>query len=135
VRTTPKKRLREVDFIFDGQELRGLEQNPQTSSRWAQFARAGHKVMQFRSEGRYVANLVDGKVTMYGGNKRGETRPALFPWECYHQTTLDPSILGPYRLEILFPLVGGYPRASSTIYSDGVGLSHQGSHFLVQQAT
>src|SRR6059058_1972051 len=26
VRTTPKKRLREVDFVFDHQELRGLEQ-------------------------------------------------------------------------------------------------------------
>src|SRR3989442_8933603 len=76
VRTTPKKRLREVDFIFDGQELRGLEQNPQTSTRWAQRARARYKVMQFLSAGRYVANVVDGKVTMYGGKKRGGTRPA-----------------------------------------------------------
>ena len=38
VRTTPKKRLREVDFVFDHQELRGLEQNPETASRWAQLA-------------------------------------------------------------------------------------------------
>ena len=51
VRTTPKKRLRQVDFVFDGQELRGLEQNPETGSRWAQLARAGHKVMPFLSEG------------------------------------------------------------------------------------
>ena len=65
-RTTPKKRLREVDFIFDGQELRGLEQNPETGSRWAQLARAGHRVMQFLSMGRYVANVMDGKVTLYG---------------------------------------------------------------------
>ena len=50
VRTTPKKRLRQVDFVFDGQELRGLEQNPETGSRRAQLARAGHKVMQFLSE-------------------------------------------------------------------------------------
>ena len=28
VRTTPKKRMREVDFVFDHQELRGLEQTP-----------------------------------------------------------------------------------------------------------
>ena len=77
VRTTPKKRLREVDFIFDGQELRGLEQNSETSSRWAQLAGAGHKVMQFLSEGRYVANVVDGKVTMYSGKKRVGIRPAL----------------------------------------------------------
>ena len=66
VRSTPKKGLRQVDFIFDGNEIRGLEQNPQTKSRWAQLARSGKKVMQFLSEGRYVANVVDGKVTLYG---------------------------------------------------------------------
>lgn len=66
VRTTPRKRLREVDFVFEGQELRALEQNPETGSRWAQLARAGQKVMQFLSAGRYIANVVDGKVTLYG---------------------------------------------------------------------
>jgi hypothetical protein len=44
---------------------KGLEQNPQTKSRWAQLARSGKKVMQFLSEGRYVANVVDGKVMFY----------------------------------------------------------------------
>jgi hypothetical protein len=48
-----------VDFVFDGNEIRGLEQNPQTKSRWAQLASCGKKVMQFLSEGRYVANVVD----------------------------------------------------------------------------
>jgi hypothetical protein len=66
VRRTPKRGLRQVDFTFDGNEIRGLEQNPQTKSRWAQLARSGKKVMQFLSEGRYVANVVDGKVTSYG---------------------------------------------------------------------
>src|SRR6266478_576933 len=66
VRTTPKRGLRQVDFVFEGKEIRGLEQNPQTKSRWAQIARSGKKVMQFLSEGRYVANVVDGKVTVYG---------------------------------------------------------------------
>jgi hypothetical protein len=66
VRRTPKRGLRQVDFMFDGSEIRGLEQNPQTKSRWAQLARSGKKVMQFLSEGRYVANVVDGKVTLYG---------------------------------------------------------------------
>jgi hypothetical protein len=66
VRRTPKRSLRQVDFIFDGNEIRGLEQNPDTKSRWAQMARSGKKVMQFLSEGRYVANVVDGKVTIYG---------------------------------------------------------------------
>jgi hypothetical protein len=69
VRETPRKRLREVDFEFDGHTLRGLEQNPKTESRWAQLARAGHKVMQFLSAGRYIGVVVDGKVTLYGGKK------------------------------------------------------------------
>ena len=66
VRRTPKRGLRQVDFTFDRNEIRGLEQNPQTKSRWAQMARSGKKVMQFLNEGRYVANVVDGKVTFYG---------------------------------------------------------------------
>jgi len=66
VRRTPKLGLREVDFVFDGDEIRGLEQNPDTKSRWAQLARSGKKAMQFLSEGRYVANVVDGKVMRYG---------------------------------------------------------------------
>jgi hypothetical protein len=106
VRETPRKRLREVDFVFEGQAsrktirgandaprksdrgansasrksirdtkivLRGIEQNPKTESRWAQLARAGHKVMQFLSAGRYIGNVVDGKVTIYGGRKKTGT--------------------------------------------------------------
>jgi hypothetical protein len=71
VRRTPKRGLRQVDFVFEGKEIRGLEQNPQTKSRWAQMARSGKKVMQFLSESRYAANVVDGKVTLYAG--RGGT--------------------------------------------------------------
>ena len=71
VRITPKKGLRQVDFMFDGNEIRGLEQNPETKSRWAVLARCGKKVMQFLSEGRYVANVVDGKVTVYGRGTDG----------------------------------------------------------------
>jgi len=66
VQHSPKRRLRQVDFVFEGKEIRGLEQNRQTKSRWAQMARLGKKVMQFLSEGRYMANVVDGKVTLYG---------------------------------------------------------------------
>jgi hypothetical protein len=50
-RRTPKRGLRQVDFVFDGNEIRGLEQNPHTKSRWARLARSGKKVMQFLSEG------------------------------------------------------------------------------------
>lgn len=67
VRRTPKRGLRQVDFAFDGNEIRGLEQNPDTRSEWAQMARSGKKVMQFLSERRYVAVVVDGKVKLYGG--------------------------------------------------------------------
>jgi precorrin-3B methylase len=66
VRSTPRKGLRQVDFVYDENEIRGLEQNPDTKSRWAQLARAGKKVMQFLSEGRYVAVVVDGDVRLYG---------------------------------------------------------------------
>jgi hypothetical protein len=43
VRRTPKRGLRQVDFVFDGNEIRGLEQNPDTKSRWAQMARSGKR--------------------------------------------------------------------------------------------
>ena len=62
---TPKRGLRQVDFTYDGDKIRGLEQNPHTKSRWAQLARSGKKVMQFLSGGRYLANVADGKVTYY----------------------------------------------------------------------
>ncbi len=75
VRPTPSKHLLQVDFEFSGQTLRGLEQNPKTASRWAQLSRAGHKVMQFLSEGRYLANVVDGKVTLYGAKTNKTRRP------------------------------------------------------------
>src|SRR6202140_3743222 len=65
VRLTPKRRLRQVNFTFDGNKIRGLEQNPETKSRWAKIARSGKKVMQFLSDGRYVANVIDGQMTHY----------------------------------------------------------------------
>src|SRR6059058_416337 len=66
VRRTSRSRLREVDFQFEEHELRGLEQNPKTASRWAQLARKGKKVMQFLQQRRYIAVVVDGKVQFYG---------------------------------------------------------------------
>jgi hypothetical protein len=55
VKQTPRRRLRQVDFQFDGKDIRGLEQNPDTKSRWAQQARAGKKVMQFLADSGYIA--------------------------------------------------------------------------------
>jgi hypothetical protein len=60
------KRLRQVAFVFDGNTIMGIEQNPKTKSRWAAMARAGKRVMQFFQDGRYVAVVADGKVTLYG---------------------------------------------------------------------
>jgi len=66
VRRTAKRKLRQVDFRCLGRELRGLEQNPHTKSRWAAMARQGKKVMQFLDGGGYVAVVVDGKMKAYG---------------------------------------------------------------------
>jgi hypothetical protein len=66
VRSTAKRKLKQVDFQFDGKELRGLEQNPDTKSRWAAMARNGKKVMQFLEGGRYIAVVADWKVHLYG---------------------------------------------------------------------
>jgi hypothetical protein len=71
VKDTARRRLRQVDFRFDGKSLRGLEQNPETKSRWAAMARAGEKVMQFLENGRYLAVVSDGKVHFY--KKSSET--------------------------------------------------------------
>ena len=71
VRLTPKRGLRQVDFVFEGNEIRGLEQNPDTKSRWAQMARTGKKVMQFLSEGRYAAVVVDGTLRAQLGMQHG----------------------------------------------------------------
>jgi hypothetical protein len=70
VRQTSRSKLREVDFQFDGQTLRGLEQNPNTKSRWAQLASEGKKVMQFLSGGKYIGVVVDGKLRLYGHGHR-----------------------------------------------------------------
>lgn len=72
VRRTGRLKLREVDFRFKAEMLRGLEQNRNTNSRWAQLAREGRKVMQFLTDRRYIANVVDGKVQFSG-------RPVLVP--------------------------------------------------------
>lgn len=65
VKSTARHGLKQVDFVFAGKILRGIEQNPETKSRWAAMARQGKKVMQFLENGRYVAVVVDGKFRAY----------------------------------------------------------------------
>jgi hypothetical protein len=65
VQRTQRRRLRQVDFAVGEQKLRGLEQSPETRSKWAAMARAGQKVMQFLSGGLYIGNVADGNLTLY----------------------------------------------------------------------
>ncbi len=65
VKTLRAKKLRAVDFSFAPHRIAGIEQNPKTSSRWAELARQGNRIMQFRCEGRYVANVCEGKLLRY----------------------------------------------------------------------
>ena len=67
VTRTGARRFRTVRFVMGGTEYQAIEQNPETPSRWGQLARAGHHVVQIRDleSGKYVAVVVDGKVTEY----------------------------------------------------------------------
>ena len=47
VRHTSRSKLREVDFRFENQMLRGLEQNPSTGSRWAELHGRARKLCNF----------------------------------------------------------------------------------------
>ena len=59
------KGLRIVYFTYHGQRFEGIEQNPETRSRWAELARQGQRIVQFKAAGRYFANVCEGKVTRY----------------------------------------------------------------------
>lgn len=63
---TPSKRLRTVTFDYAGHTIAGIEQNPRTSSRWAELAREGKRIMQFSVQGRYIGNVCEGKLVRYG---------------------------------------------------------------------
>jgi hypothetical protein len=70
VRRTAKHRLAQVDFELNGLEFRGLEQSPQTKSRWTKMAREGAKVMQFLRAGRYVGIVADGVLKHYSSTEK-----------------------------------------------------------------
>jgi hypothetical protein len=63
---TPSKKLRTVDFTCQSHRFTGIEQNPRTSSRWAELARQGKRIMQFSHAGGYVGNVCEGKLVRYG---------------------------------------------------------------------
>jgi hypothetical protein len=44
-----------------------VEQNPKKRSEWAELAQAGRRVAWVLRDGRYLARVVDGEVTMLDG--------------------------------------------------------------------
>jgi len=82
--------LREVDFQFEGQKFRSLEQNPKTASRWAQLARQGKKVMQFLQQRRYIGCCAWSKGAVYGKSQlwiHATTEKGTWPLPC--ESTLE----------------------------------------------
>jgi hypothetical protein len=65
VTATRAKKLRTVRFPYRSYFVDGIEQNPSTGSRWAQLAREGKRVMQFRCMARYIGNVCEGKLLRY----------------------------------------------------------------------
>ena len=65
VERTRAKKLRTVEFTYGPHHLAGIEQNPQTTSRWAALARQGKRVMQFSCQGRYIGNVCEGRLLRY----------------------------------------------------------------------
>ena len=47
VRRSHRYHLRQVDFFFEGHDVRGVEQSPDTNNRWAALVRSGKKVRSF----------------------------------------------------------------------------------------
>ncbi len=62
---TRAKKLRTVSFAYEDHRLDGIEQNPETTSRWAALAREGKRIMQFSVGRRYVGNVCQGELTRY----------------------------------------------------------------------
>jgi len=65
VTRTKSRGLRAVEFDYQGRRISGIEQNPDTGSRWAALARQGQRVMQFSLSRRYFANVAEGKLLRY----------------------------------------------------------------------
>ncbi len=61
-----RKGLSIVEFSYGPTQITGIEQNPDTRSRWAALARQGKRVMQFSCQGRYIGNVAEGRLTRYG---------------------------------------------------------------------
>jgi hypothetical protein len=75
VHRTSRQRLRTLTFMMEDRQYAAIEQNPEKPSRWGEFARSGHQVVQFKdvATNKFVAVAVDGVVKVYGvGKSRGK---------------------------------------------------------------
>jgi hypothetical protein len=65
VTRTRSQGLLTVSFLYMDHLIDGIEQNPQKTSRWAKLAQQGQRIMQFSCNGRFVANVCEGRLTRY----------------------------------------------------------------------
>lgn len=65
VTRTRAQGLRVVSFVYQGHLIEGIEQNPEKTSQWAKLAQEGKRIMQFRINRRYIANVCEGKLFPY----------------------------------------------------------------------
>ncbi len=65
VTATRAKKLRTVRFEYAPYSIDGIEQNPETGSRWALLAREGKRIMQFTLGRRYIGNVSEGDLVRY----------------------------------------------------------------------
>ena len=72
VRRTSRQHLKTAAFSVERHEYQAIEQNPEKPSRWGQLARSDHRVVKFKDaeSNKFVAVVVDGKVTFYGPSKK-----------------------------------------------------------------
>ena len=73
VTRTSSQRLRTAAFEMNGRQFQAIEQNATKPSRWAQLAREGHQVVQFKDvqTSKFVAVSVDGEITEYSRTWNG----------------------------------------------------------------
>ena len=65
VERTRRQGLRTIALSLQGVLIEGIEQNPETRSRWAKLAQEGQRIMQFRVRGRYIGNVCEGQLMRY----------------------------------------------------------------------
>ncbi len=62
---TRRQGLRTLALSVHDVLIEGIEQNPETKSRWAKLAQEGQRIMQFRVRGRYIGNVCEGQLMRY----------------------------------------------------------------------